>query len=273
LVIDPVLVYETRLGQGLINGMAVDGAGNTWVARSVWPQTFFGPTEVLTKLDANGTAVFTTYLDAGLGGISGASVTAVTVDAAGSAYITGYAKKPDLPTVSAVQPAPGGNGDAFVGKLTPDGSRFVYLTYLGGSDNDGGISIAVDLAGNAYVTGFTCSVDFPTVNAAQKAFGGKGKSGCDAFAAKLNAKGSALIYSTYLGQSGRIRGGDRRGRRRRCLDCGGYQLNRLPHQKPAPGSAGALPPQQRPLVHRRFCRQTESQRRNRLFHIPGMGWI
>src|SRR6266699_6073671 len=159
LVIDPVLVYETRLGQGWINGMAVDGAGNTWVAGSVWPQpTTFSPTEVLTKLDENGTPLYTTYIDGNIGGVGGISVYAVAVDTVGSAYITGYANKPDLPTVSAAQPAPGGKGDAFVGKLAPDGSGFVYLTYLGGSDNDGGTRIAVDLAGNAYVTGYSCSV-------------------------------------------------------------------------------------------------------------------
>ncbi len=61
LVIDPVLVYETRPGQGWINGMAVDAAGNTYLAGSVWPQpTVFSPTEVLTRLDANGTPLYTT---------------------------------------------------------------------------------------------------------------------------------------------------------------------------------------------------------------------
>src|SRR6266567_9323216 len=75
LVIDPVLVYETRLGQGWINGMAVDGAGNTWVAGSA-----FSPTEVLTKLDENGTPLYTTYFDGNIGGVGGISVHAVAVD-------------------------------------------------------------------------------------------------------------------------------------------------------------------------------------------------
>ena len=73
----------------------------------------------------------------------------------------------------------------------------VYSTYLGGSGFDEGIGIAVDDRGNAYVTGFTNSTDFPTVNAVQPASGG----GDDAFVAKLNPNGSQLLYSTYLGGS------------------------------------------------------------------------
>ena len=92
------------------------------------------------------------------------------------------------------------NGDAFVTKFNAAGSALVYSTYLGGGDSDHGESIAVDSAGNAYVTGSTLSTDFPTVNAFQSTFGGgnSGESG-DAFVTKFNAAGSALVYSTYLG--------------------------------------------------------------------------
>ncbi|MGH7455164.1 MAG: SBBP repeat-containing protein, partial [bacterium] len=87
--------------------------------------------------------------------------------------------------------------DAFVTKLDPSGSALIYSTYLGGSGDDGSRSIAVDASGNAYVSGFTSSADFDTVNAVQDTLGGDQ----DAFVAKLNPPGSALIYSTYLGGS------------------------------------------------------------------------
>src|ERR1022692_2585480 len=97
-----------------------------------------------------------------------------------------------------LQPTYGGNGDAFVAKLNPTGSALVYSTYLGGSEWDRGNGIAVDGSGNAYVTGFTASTDFPAMNPIQPVNGG----GDDAFVAKLNPTGSALVYSTYLGGSG-----------------------------------------------------------------------
>ena len=90
--------------------------------------------------------------------------------------------------------------DAFVAKLTASGSGLVYSTYLGGSSYDGGFAIAVDAAGNAYVTGYTGSSDFPTTaGALGTTFNGGGS---DAFVAKLTASGSGLVYSTYLGGSG-----------------------------------------------------------------------
>src|SRR5439155_9294175 len=103
----------------------------------------------------------------------------------------------------AIQTTFGGVEDAFVAKLNPAGSALAYSTYLGGSGGDsaGGSSnivsgdIAVDSAGNAYVTGITSSTDFPTVSPFQATLGG----GTDAFVAKLNSGGSALVYSTYLG--------------------------------------------------------------------------
>src|SRR5262249_39301479 len=100
---------------------------------------------------------------------------------------------------NALQPNYGGNTDAFVAKLTADGSALVYSTYLGGGFNDLGGAIAVDAVGNAYVVGSTTSVDFPTANAFQPVLGGN--SNPNGFVAKLTADGSALVYSTYLGGS------------------------------------------------------------------------
>jgi hypothetical protein len=82
-------------------------------------------------------------------------------------------------------------------KLNAAGSALVYSTYLGGSGQDIGYGIAVDTSGNAYVTGQTESTNFPTASPVQASYFGGGVS--DAFVAKLNPAGSALVYSTYLG--------------------------------------------------------------------------
>src|SRR5207237_8822554 len=100
-----------------------------------------------------------------------------------------------------VRPSPGGSFDACVAKLNATGSALVYSTYLGGSSIDAGDGIAVDPAGNAYVTGYTGSLDFPTVNPLQPACNNCAIHRTDAFVTKLNATGSALLYSTYLGGS------------------------------------------------------------------------
>ena len=105
-------------------------------------------------------------------------------------------------------------------KLNPSGSALVYSTYLGGSggnggNGDGGNGIAVDSSGNAYVTGYTTSTNFPTMNPLQPVNGG---GTYDAFVTKLNPSGSALVYSTYLGGSGDDIGErHRRGQRRATL--------------------------------------------------------
>lgn len=139
---------------------------------------------------------YSTYL-----GGSGMEIgNAIAVDAAGNAYVTGLTFSTDFPTSNPLQPSPGGNsdiGDVFVAKLNPEGSELVYSTYLGGIGLDYGHDIAVDGDGNAYVTGTTQSIDFPTNNALQPELAGGNT--IDLFVAKLNADGSALVYSTYLG--------------------------------------------------------------------------
>jgi hypothetical protein len=123
---------------------------------------------------------------------------AVAVDPAGNAYVTGYTDSADFPTAGTpAQPSfGGGSSDAFVAKLSPT-SALVYCTYLGGSGDDAGYGIAVDAAGNAYVTGSTGSTDFPTAGTpSQPANAGRS----DAFLVKLDGF-SSLVYSTYLGGS------------------------------------------------------------------------
>ena len=124
----------------------------------------------------------------------------IAVDTSGNAYVTGFTCSTDFPTTAgAFQTTFGGVADGFVTELNPTGSGLVYSTYLGGNGYDHGFGIAVDTSGNAYVTGFTDSSDFPTTAGAfQTTFGGFG----DAFVTKLNSTGSGLVYSTYLGGSG-----------------------------------------------------------------------
>src|SRR5213593_2849491 len=153
---------------------------------------------------------YSTYL----GGSGGDLGTGIAVDASGNAYVTGFALSSDFPTANPFQPTKRRGANAFVAKLSADGSTLVYSTYLGGTgataaDNcfagggggDAGNAIAVDASGNAYVTGYTFSSDFPTANPFQPTNQGRTSNFCgaNAFVAKLNATGSALVYSTYLG--------------------------------------------------------------------------
>jgi Beta-propeller repeat len=143
---------------------------------------------------------YSTYL----GGTGADSAQGVAVDAAGNAYITGDTFSPDFPTADPLQPAPGGSmaSDVFVTKLNANGSALVYSTYLGGNGTEQGLDIEVDREGDVYLTGYTFSRDFPTMNPLQPAFAGFQ----DVFVTKLNPAGSALIYSTYLGGSSGDRG-------------------------------------------------------------------
>jgi len=132
-----------------------------------------------------------------LGGTAGEAAYAVAVDAQGYIYLTGYTSSVDFPIAAPGQGSFGGGTDAFIVKLDPTGSSLVYSTYLGGSGNEYGRSIAVDSSGGVYVAGETYSADFPTAAAFQVARGGPR----DAFVAKLDASGASLVYSTYLGGS------------------------------------------------------------------------
>ena len=146
--------------------------------------------------------VYSTYL----GGNVSDSAMAIAVDAAGNAYVTGNTGSPDFPvTPGAFQTTlnAGLAGDAFITKLNPSGSALVYSTYLGGIGYNSANAIAVDTAGNAYAAGYTGSADFPvTPGAVQTTNHAAASGGTNAFVAKLNPAGSALVYSTYLGGSG-----------------------------------------------------------------------
>ena len=209
-----VLDYSTYLlsgGSGL--GIAVDGAGAAYVTGATEARYFpttpgaLQPTHAggfhdafVTKLNATGTVrLYSTYL----GGGSGAQDIGgdIAVDSAGSAYVTGRTDSTDFPiTPGAAQTTLSDRDDAFVSKLNATGTALVYSTYLGGSDYEDGVGIAVDAAGSAYVTAATQSTDFPTTSGVVQASHAGGRR--DAVVTKLNATGTALVYSTYLGGSG-----------------------------------------------------------------------
>jgi hypothetical protein len=130
----------------------------------------------------------------------------IAVDAAGNAYVTGYSDKatgaqiPFPTVVGAYQTINNGDNDVFVTKLNPTGTAILYSTFIGGQNNDQSNAIKIDASGNAYITGFTANVasgtSYPTTTGAfQRVY----KGGDEAFVTKLNAGGSALVYSTLLG--------------------------------------------------------------------------
>ena len=114
--------------------------------------------------------------------------------------MTGNARSTDFPTTGGFDTTYGGGagGDAFVTKASADGSSLAWSSYLGGTSSDSGYGIAVDIAGSAYVTGLTGSGDFPATGGFDTTLGG----GFDAFVTKVNAEGSSLGWSSYLGGSG-----------------------------------------------------------------------
>jgi hypothetical protein len=139
--------------------------------------------------------VYLTYL----GGTGADLAFAVAIDATGNAYVTGATDSTDFPTVAPLQPSLGGGDDAFVTKLNAAGSALVFSTYLGGIGDDAGNGIAVHPADSSvFVAGSTESVDFPVVSPIQLGLAGR----IDAFVARLNPAGSALVTSTYLGGAG-----------------------------------------------------------------------
>ncbi len=210
------LLYSTYLGGGGAEGgcgIAVDSLGNAYVAGTTESTNFptvnpYQPTSrggggspilsgdcFVAKLNATGSAlIYSTYL----GGSGNEICLSLAVDSSGNAYVTGETDSTDFPMANSFRATfNGGSSDVFVTKLNTAGSALVYSTYLGGIGNDDGNAIAVDAAGNAYVTGFTESANFPTVNPLQSALNGV----VDAFVIKLNTTGSAAAYSTYLGGS------------------------------------------------------------------------
>jgi len=209
LIIDPLL-YSTfigGIGHEIGRSIAVDGSGNAYITGSaeagsydITPgafQTDYGGGNrdaFVTKLNQSGTSLlYSTYI----GGSASEYGRSVFVDNMGNAYITGETRSGNFPvTEGAFQSEIIGLEDVFVLKLNADGSGLMYSTYIGGEKVDVGRSIDVDASGNAYITGETYSTSYPISEGAFQT----AKTGLfDAFVTKLNATGTALLYSTYIG--------------------------------------------------------------------------
>jgi hypothetical protein len=206
------LVYSTYLGgsgDDLAQALAVDASGNVYVAGSTtsinYPTTVGafqtahvgGQDGFVTKLNSSGNALlYSTYL----GGSGDDKAQAAAVDASGSIYVAGDTSSTNYPTTAGAFQTTNASGtsEGFVTKLNSSGSALVYSTYLGGGVSGTLANAAtVDASGNVYVAGETFAVYPTTAGAFQTAYGG----GQDAFVTKLNASGSALVYSTFLGGS------------------------------------------------------------------------
>ncbi|HKP52603.1 MAG TPA: SBBP repeat-containing protein [Chloroflexia bacterium] len=211
------LIFSTYLGGSNwdeARSVAEDPSGNVYVSGETRSTNFplmnplqsaFGgglSDAFVTKISSLGSQlIYSTYLggEQTFGGDIGFGIAA---DANGNAYVTGDTTAMDFPVANAFQPTNhGGESEAFVSKINPSGSAFVYSTYLGGgqassgSGADTGYAIAADASGNAYITGDTDSTDFPIRNAVQPQLNGF----YDVFVAKMNPTGSDLVYATYLG--------------------------------------------------------------------------
>ncbi len=214
----PSLVYSTFFGGSGIdqgNGLALDSTGNIYItglttslnstmgftrpAGAFQPQCTLDAVSVcegdafVMKVDPPAAApVYFTYL----GGSLADSGTGIAVDTAGDAFVTGSTVSGDFPIEGAVfQPHyGGGNADAFVTEFNPAATALIYSTFLGGTNTDTGAGIAVDLAGDAFVAGQTCSLDFPLSNPAQLNPGGN----CDAFVSKVIPSGGVSLSPAGL---------------------------------------------------------------------------
>jgi hypothetical protein len=221
LILDPaVLTYAGYLGGADYDigyGIAVDGAGNAYVTGWTYSDQAF-PVTVGPDLTHNGAgdafvakvnAAGTALVYAGfIGGADGDVGYGIAVDGTGNAYVAGWTQSNEAAGAFPVTVGPdlthNGAGDAFVAKVNAAGTALAYAGYLGGSGEDRGYGIAVDGAGNAYVTGYTNSTEatFPETVGPDLIYNGAE----DAFVAKVNAAGTALAYAGYLGGSGEDRG-------------------------------------------------------------------
>ncbi|HMX25587.1 MAG TPA: FG-GAP-like repeat-containing protein, partial [Blastocatellia bacterium] len=190
-------------------GVAVDAANNIWIA-GVTGSTDFPVNNALqatngggfdafaTKLSPAGAILFSTYL----GGGSADVARGIALDAVGNVYLTGSTLSANFPQANPLHARSGGSNDAFVAKIKADGSGLAYSTYLGGARNDQAFGIAADNNGGVWVTGISESADFPVVNPLYPV----PTFNPDAFVAHLNAAGSRLLFSTYIGGSGTEQG-------------------------------------------------------------------
>jgi hypothetical protein len=217
LIIDPSLYYSTYLGGSggdTGNAIALDALFDAYITGSTsssnfprgsptgsspYQGSYGGDTDAfVTKLRYDGEAIiYSTYL----GGNNYDIGQGIGVDSSADVYVVGSTSSANFPTTaSAFQTTFGGSSDAFVSKLDPSGSKLLFSSFLGGSDIDYGLALALDPSGNVFVTGSTQSTDFPTVKTVQSGNSGNG----DAFVAEIDTnlpQTQQVVYSTYLGGS------------------------------------------------------------------------
>jgi hypothetical protein len=200
------LLYSSYLGGSCSDygyGAAVDAANNFYAAGTTCSMNFptinpyqsslrGGYNGFVVKFAQNNSVVYSTFF----GGSANDTINAVAADSHGNAYLAGRTDSPNFPVINPIQRTLGGQTDAFLSKLNPTGQVLVYSTYLGGSQSDVALGVAVDAVGQAYVAGSTYSPDFPTHNPLQGLNGSE-----DAFVTKVSADGSSLVYSTFFGGS------------------------------------------------------------------------
>jgi hypothetical protein len=210
-------VFSSYLGGSAADSgqaIALDGNGYIYVSGFTYSTNFptalplqgqngGGVDAFVTKISPNGASVvYSTYL----GGSGNDRAYGLAVDPSGNMYLAGDTTSANFPATSAAfQPANAGGDDAFVAKIAANGKTLDYATYLGGSGTDQAFGIAVDGSGDAYVTGYTLSSNFPLENPFDGTFGGGtcDNTPCaDAFVTEVNPQGSGLVYSSYLGGSG-----------------------------------------------------------------------
>ncbi len=164
--------------------------------KDAWQEKFGGGERdgFLTVLDGEGHLVLSTYL----GGLDMDELAAVAVDAQGRIVVGGITRSADLPVQRPLQSSLRGGADGFIARFAPEGT-IDFCSFLGGSGPlDGILDLAVDAVANVYLTGYTSSSDFPTVNPLQSAYLG----GMETFVAKLNSNGVSLVFATFLGGTG-----------------------------------------------------------------------
>ncbi|MFX0060797.1 MAG: SBBP repeat-containing protein [Candidatus Hermodarchaeota archaeon] len=219
LVIDPLMMaFSTYFGGDDWDwawDIAVDAVGNSYItgetsSNDSFPlknayQNNFTDDDVLdlfvAKLNSTGNGlVFSTYL----GGYGPDYGTAIAVDATGNSYITGMTESSNFPMKNAYQNTYGGGDyDAFITKLNATGNGLIFSTYMGGNGHDWSYDLAIDATRNTLITGYTTSTNFHMQNAYQDTYGG---GEYDGFVTKLNAAGTGLVFSTYLGGSNADKG-------------------------------------------------------------------
>jgi hypothetical protein len=205
------VIYSTYLGgndKDIVRGMAVDDQERIYLAGITLSKNFPGVRKLdFRNNDEKGDAFITSLRlhDKGdlnlavLGGRSLDEIRGIALDRAGHVYASGVTHSVEFPVKSAKQDKLKGNSDAFLVKLRTSDFSLVYSILVGGSDEETGTGLAVDRAGNAYLTGSTRSADFPVTD---KAFQPKYAGGQDAYVVKLNVNGNRLLYSTYIGGAG-----------------------------------------------------------------------